>query len=173
VGSIRRVSEMYAPRSRSLTKRLDLADAGLDQLLDARRRENLVRLGNDLAGRRVDHVVGEDLAVDILARNAQPRDARVLELTHVPRRDATALLDDHLIADTNLEGRRLAAQTLRNQMQSDLVLAEIERVLIEERVEDLGLIHAECAQDDRHRELAAAVDAREHAVLRIELEVEP
>ncbi len=33
--------------------------------------------------------------------------------------------------------------------------------------------HAERAQDDRHRQLAAPVDAREHAVLGVELEIEP
>ena len=35
------------------------------------------------------------------------------------------------------------------------------------------LVHAERAQDDRDRQLAAAVDTREHAVFRVELEVEP
>ena len=49
----------------------------------------------------------------------------------------------------------------------------VEGVLLEEHIEDLGLVHAERAQDDRHRQLAAAVDAREHAVLGIEFEVEP
>ena len=50
----------------------------------------------------------------------------------------------------------------------------MKKVLVSKNVvEDLRLVHAERAQDDRHRQLAAAVDAREHAVLRVELEVEP
>ena len=54
-----------------------------------------------------------------------------------------------------------------------LVAGEEERVLLEEHVEHLLVAVAERAQEDRDRQLAAAVDAREHAVLRVELEVEP
>ena len=58
--------------------------------------------------------------------------------------------------------RGLAAQALRHQLQRGLVLAEEEGVLLEEDVEDLALVHAQRAQDDGDRQLAAAVDAREH-----------
>ena len=50
---------------------------------------------------------------------------------------------------------------------------EVEGVLLEEDVEHLLVAVAERAQQDRDRELAPAVDAREHAVLGVELEVEP
>ncbi len=49
----------------------------------------------------------------------------------------------------------------------------MEYVLFEEHVQHLFLGIAEGAQDDGHRQLAAPVDAREHAVLRVELEVQP
>ena len=135
--------------------------------------QHLVGLGDDLAGVGVDHVVRQHLAVQVLARHRQLLDARILELAHVARRDAAAFLDDHLVADADLKGRGLAAQALRHQLHRDVVLAEVEGVLLEEGIEDLALVHAERAQDDRHRQLAAPVDAREHAVLRIELEIEP
>ncbi len=77
------------------------------------------------------------------------------------------------VADADLEGRGLAAQALRHQLQGHLVLADEEGVGLEERRQDLRLVHAERTQDDRHRQLAAAVDAREHAVLGVELEVQP
>ena len=89
------------------------------------------------------------------------------------RRDAAAFLDDHLVADADLEGSGLAAQTSGHQLEGDLVLGDEEGVLVEEHIEHLGIGHAEGAQDHRHRQLAAAVDAREHVVLGVELEVEP
>ena len=49
----------------------------------------------------------------------------------------------------------------------------MKNILFEEDVEHLFLGVAEGAQDDGHRQLAAPVDARENAVLRVELEVEP
>ena len=42
-----------------------------------------------------------------------------------------------------------------------------------ERREDLLAVHAERHQQRRHRDLAAAVDARMHDVLGVELDVEP
>ena len=87
-------------------------------------------------------------------------------------RDAAVFLDDDLAADLDVEARGLAAQALRHELQHDRV-AELDLVLLEEHVEDLLVRELERAQDDADRQLAAAVDADEHAVLRIELEVEP
>src|SRR6185437_15079506 len=120
---------------------LHLGDAGLDQLLDACGRQDLVRLGEDLARLGVDHIVRENLSVDVLARHAQPRDACVLELADMTRGDAPALLDDDLIADADLERRRLAAQALRHEMQRDLIASQKEGVRVEEGREDLLLAH--------------------------------
>src|SRR5581483_3686527 len=152
---------------------LDLGDPGLDQLLDGSGGQHLVGLGEDLAGIGVDYVLGEDLAVGVFTRHAQARDLRVLELAHVARGDPAAFLHDHLVADADLERRGLAAQPLRHELQRHFLAADVEGVGIEERGEDVRLVHAQRAQDDGDRELAPAVDAREHAVLRIELEVEP
>ena len=91
----------------------------------------------------------------------------------MPRGDAPAFLDDDFIADLDRERRGLAAQARRDQLELDLALRQVIGVLVEEHVEHLLLGVAEGAQDDRDRELAAPVDAREHAVLRIELEIEP
>jgi len=69
--------------------------------------------------------------------------------------------------------RGLATQTLGNQLQGHFVTADEEGVRVEERGQDLGLVHTERAQNDRHRQLAAPVDTRKHTILRIELEIEP
>ena len=154
-------------------ERVNARDARLDQLLDAGGGQHLVGLGDDLAGVGVDHVVRQHLAVQVIARHRQQLETRILELAHVARGDAAAFLDDDLIADADLEARGLAAQALRHQFHRHGVLGQVDGVLLEEHIEHLALVHAERAQDDRHRQLAAPVDAREHAVLRIEFEVEP
>ena len=87
--------------------------------------------------------------------------------------DAPALLDDDLLADADLERGGLAAQALRDDFEFDFLLRQVEHVLLEEHVQDLLLGVAERAQDDGHRQLAAPVDAREHAVLRVEFEIQP
>jgi hypothetical protein len=74
---------------------------------------------------------------------------------------------------TMSKSQRFAAQTLRHQAQPR-PLRQVESFVSKNSVEDLLVDRvAERAQHDRDRQLAAAVDAREHAVLGIELEVEP
>ena len=172
---MRSVSEMYGPRSRSLTYSVLISrDAGLDQLLDAGGGQHLVGLGDDLAGLGVDDVVRQDLAVQVLARHRQLLHARVLELAHVARGDAAAFLDDDLVADADLEARGLAAQALRHQLHRRRCRRARSKVFFSKNVSSTSVSVMPSARrmiDDR--QLAAAVDAREHAVLRVELEVEP
>ena len=61
----------------------------------------------------------------------------------------------------------------RNQFELNLVLRQPIGVLVEEHVEHLLFGVTQSAQDDGDRQFAAAVDTREHAVLRVELEIEP
>ena len=111
--------------------------------------------------------------MQVFLRHRQLLDAGIFELAHVPRSDAPAFLDDDLLADADFEARSLAAQALRDEPQRDFALRQVERVLLEERIEHLLLGETERAQDDRDRELAAPVDAGEHAILRVKLEIEP
>ena len=154
-------------------QRADLGDAVLDELADRRNGEDLVGLGEDLAGLGVDDVVHQHLALQILDRHGKLLDARLFQIAHVARGDAAAFLDDDLLADADLERGGFAAQALRNDFEGDFLLREVEHVLLEEHIQDLLLGKAQGAQDDGHRKLAAAVDAREHAILRVELEVQP
>ncbi len=154
-------------------QRADLGDAVLNQLAHRRDGQDLVGLCQDLAGLGVDDVVRQNLALHVFGGDRQALDLRLLELAHVTRRDAAALFHNDLLADANFERRGFAAQALRDDLEFDLLLGQIEGVLFEENVEHLLFGVAESPQDDRDRQLAAAVDAREHAVLRIELEVQP
>jgi hypothetical protein len=116
--------------------------------------------------------VRENLALEVIDGHFELFHLRLLELTDVPHRNAAILLDDDLAADLDVEARRLAAQALRHELQHDGV-AELDLVLLEEQIEDLLVREIERSQDDADGQLAPPVDANEHAVLRIELEVEP
>ena len=135
-------------------------------------RELVVRARDQLAARRVDDVVREDLALEVIRRNLELLDLRLLELADVLHRDPAVFLDHDLAADLDVEARRLAAQALGHELERDRI-AELELVPLEEEVEDLLVREVERAKNDTDRQLAAAVDADEHGVLRVELEVEP
>src|SRR6202043_2653444 len=151
----------------------DFRNAGFDQLAHGRNGEDFIGLGQNLAGFGVDDVVRQDLALHVFRRHGQALDLRLFQVANVARGDAAAFLDDDLLAHANLERRRLAAQALRDDLEFNFLLRQVEYVLFEEDIQHLLLGVAEGAQDDGHRELAAPVDAREHAVLRVELEVQP
>ena len=90
------------------------------------------------------------------------------------RGDALAGLDDHLAADHEVEVQGLAAQALGHELELHAVLlGDVEGVDLEELAQHLLVVVAERAQQDRHRQLAATVDAGEQRVLRVELEVQP
>ena len=154
-------------------QRADDLHVALLQGLDLLQGQLIVGLGQQFAGGTGDHVVGQDLAHQVLGRHDQRLDLGLLQLADVARRDAAAFLDDGLALDLDVERRGLAAQALGDEIQLDLVLAEMDGVGLEEQVQDLLVVVAERAQQHGGRQLAAAVDAHEHAVLGIELEVQP
>lgn len=67
----------------------------------------------------------------------------------------------------------LATQALRHQLQADRLVAQVEDVGVIEGIEDLLGAVVQRTQQHRGRQLAATVDTHEHAVLGIELEVQP
>ena len=115
-------------------QRVDIVDAGFDHLLGRDRRDDLVGRGDDLASLGVDHIVRENLAVDVVTRDGELAHACVLELPDMARRDTTAFLDDHLVADADLEGSGLTAQAGGHELEGDLVLGDEESVLVEEHI---------------------------------------
>jgi hypothetical protein len=111
---------------------------------------------------------------DEVVRRLDALDAGGLHVADVLHRDALVLGDDglaRLVLD--VEARDFAAQALGHHLEQDVVLLDVEGVEREEFLEDALRRIAQRLQQDGHRHLAAAVDAEEHDVLRVELEVEP
>ncbi len=153
---------------------LDAVDLGLAQLREQRLGDLVVGIGDDLAGVLVDHVVRERAAEDELVGRADLLQPRRLHVADVLHRDALVLRHQRLaLPVVDVEARHLAAQALRHHLELDPGGLDVERIEVEELGEDpLGRV-AERLEQDGHRHLAAPVDAEEHDVLRVELEVEP
>ncbi len=153
---------------------LDLADLRLAQLGEKFLGDFIVRVGDDLPGVSGDDVVRERAAEDEFVRRGNALDARRLHVADVLDRDALVLGDDglaRLVGD--VEARDFPAQALGHDLEQHVRRLDVEGVEREELLQDaLGRV-AQRLQQDGHRHLAAAVDAEEHDVLRVELEVQP
>ncbi len=169
VGQVRTAVQVVHPQG------ADRVHAGLAEVLQLLFGDLVVGLGQQLAGVGVDHVVRQDAADQVVVRHGQRGDARGLQLLDVARGDALAGFHDDLVAIGQVEAQGFTAQALGHQLQLHALAfrQDVEGVDVEELVEHFFVVVAERAQQDRHRQLAAAVDTGEQRVLRVELEVQP
>ncbi len=137
-------------------------------------------LGIDQAGLLVDDILGDKASDDPLERNKQlDLIARIHKLLDQTRRHLFARLGDDLarIGIDQVIGRTGAAHALGEEARDPSPLATLLLQLVIDRlvegVHDAFLVHAQRIQQRRHRQLAAAVDAREDQILGIEFEIQP
>ena len=162
---------------------VDVVDLEELQLLLAEFGEHLEQLGGDLlaglrvdlAGLQVDDVLGDVAADQRFVGDAERLDLLFLQLVGEPRGDLLAGLGDDLagLGVDQVLGRLGAAQLVGVEGQLPAVAVAGDRDRLVEGREDFLAVHAERHQERRHRDLAAAVDARVHDVLGVELDVEP
>ena len=69
--------------------------------------------------------------------------------------------------------RHLAAQAVNPAVEKNAFLAEFKVVKFKKGLENLLMRHANCLEQNGHGHFAAAVDAEEQDVFRVELEIEP
>ena len=163
---------------------LEFGDAaGLD-LFQLIRRQFVVGLRQLLTGFRIAQVVSQDLADQIFARHPQALHAGLVQVADVLGLDALARLEQHAIPDHDVETGGFALQTLRHQIQVELIVLDPDRVGVEEETENplidangvgivrIGLVEQR-PQQDGDRQLAATVDACVHDVLDVEFEIQP
>src|SRR5579859_7212926 len=152
----------------------ELFDARLAQLLQLRFGDLLVDLEDDFSGLLVDDVVRGDLAHELLEIDRQAIDLGVTELLDRGLGELGVLLDDRLAADLDVAGRALATEQVELDALRVLAgLLEVDLLRIVEVVEEVLRRVAERAQEHRRVHLPAPVDADEHDVFGVELEVEP
>ncbi len=155
-------------------QRLDANDLGLGDLHQQVGGQLGVALGNDLAGSRMHDRLGGGATQYVLQRNVQLFHASFFQLVDVARGNTAALLDDDLAAVVmDIHDRNFTPQTLRHQLQAELLAGKVEHVGGVEGVQNLFGAVTQGTQQYRGRQLAATVDTYEHAVFRVELEVQP
>ena len=155
-------------------KARDFGDASRAQLLQQRFGQLVVGLGDDLTGVSIDDIAGQHAAHQIVFRHADVRGARRLDCTGVARGDALVLLDDdRTVFVGDVEARDFAAQPVSHELHLRARVHQTEVVEHEKVRQDRFWVQADGLQQDRHRHLAAAIDAEIKDVLRVEFEVEP
>ena len=154
-------------------QRFDTLVARLAQLSQQIQAQLHVRRADQFASRFIDIVFSRHFARDIFNRHFDMLDIVFFQLTDMTSRDATAFLNVHFAVGFDIEGGSFTAQTLRNQLHLQLVVANFKDHFFEEQVKDLlsGVIQR--AQDDGSRQLTTTVDTNEQVVFRVEFEVQP
>ena len=149
--------------------------AGLEQNLQRLFVDLVAGLEEDLAGLVVDDVLGEVAAEQVLVGRLDRLQALVGKLLGLAGGDLLALLDHDFAAvgvNEVVDGLE-ALEPVDRERNAPVVLRALVGDLVVEGRQDLLAVHAERHQQARHRDLAAAVDAGVHDVLRVELDVEP
>ena len=155
-------------------QRLELLDRRDPHLLQQVLGQLVIGLGDDLAGVAVDHVGREHAAQHVVLGHRDPLELGRLHLADVLGVDPLVLRDDDAaVLVRDVEAGDLAAHPVGDQLHQRAFRHQLEIVEDEEVGEDLLGRQADRLQQDRHRHLAAAVDAEVQHVLRVELEVEP
>ena len=135
----------------------------------------LAGLGVDLAGARIDEILGDILAVQILVGRAQVLEALLGELARGAHGQLLARFEHDFagLRVDQIDGRLEALHALRIERHGPAGLDALVDDLVVEGVEDLLAVEAERVKQRRHRKLTLPVDARIHDVLGVELDVEP
>ncbi len=154
--------------------------ADLVQRLEALLGDLLARFGVDFAGLWVDQILGKIRADQFLVAHAQRLQPLLLELAGGANRELLAGLE-HDLAGVGIDQvvqRGIATKANRIIGHAPAVriasgFGALVHDLLVERAQDLLAVEAEGEHQRRHRNLAATVDAREHDILGVELDVEP
>ncbi len=135
----------------------------------------LAGLGVDFTGLRVDEVLGDVVADQLLIGQTQRLQPLLLELTGGTNGELLAGLEHDLAGvgvDQIVDGR-VAAETVGVERNAPAFLGPLVEDLLVERGQDRLAVEAEGEHQRRHRNLAATVDTRIDDVLGVELDVEP
>ncbi|MEH2616270.1 hypothetical protein V1285_001216 [Bradyrhizobium sp. AZCC 1620] len=162
---------------------IDVVDVEQRQFLVAMLVERLERLlsellagfGVDFTGLRIDEILGEIIADQLFIRQPQRLEALFLQLARRAHGQLLAGLEHDLAGigvDQIVDGR-VAAETGGVERHAPAFLGALEIDLLVERGQDRLAVETERVHQRGHGDLAATVDAREHDVLGVELDVEP
>ena len=149
--------------------------AGLDQNLQVLLVDLLAGLHVDLAGLAVGQILGDVMADQFLVGHAQVLEALLGELARLAHAELLAGLHHHAagVGVDQIVDRLVALQPVGIERHAPAFLGALVGDVLVEGAQDFLAVEAERIHQRRHRNLAAAVDARIDDVLGVELDVEP
>ncbi len=133
-----------------------------------------IGVGQQLPGFLVDDRARNDPALEVFVGHIKLLELGFGNQPHVARSDALAGLHDDLaflVLDVDLG--RFAPQALGHHSEPGPLRQQADLAGFEKGGQDVFVAHAQGAQQDRDRQFPAPVDARENAVLGVELEIQP
>src|SRR5262245_12761455 len=172
---IERVADIGADIDMVDVEQRQLLVAGLDQHLEILLGDLLAGLGEDFTGLRVDQILGDVMSDQLLVGHAQRLEPLLRQLARRADGELLACLQHDLAGigvDEIVDGL-VAAEAVGIEWHAPAVLLPLVRDFAVEGAQNFLGIEAERKQQRRHRDLAAAIDARMHDVLGVELDVEP
>jgi len=149
-------------------------NTGFTQLGEQGLGDFVVGVGDNFAGCLIDDVLGDHTTNQEFVRHSDLLDTSSTDITNMFGGNPLVLGNNQLaIRPDEVETGHFAAQTLRNQRELDLLLAEQEGVELEELLQNLLRGHADGLEQRGDRHLATAINPEEQGVLRIEFEIQP
>ena len=149
--------------------------AGLDQDLEVLLGDFLAGLHVDFAGAAIGQILGNVVADQFVIGHAQGLEALLGELARLTHGELLAGLD-HDTAGVGIDeivDRLVALQPVGIERHAPAIFGALVHDVFVEGREDLLAIETERIEQRRHRNFAAAIDARIDDVLGVELDVEP
>src|SRR5690606_7739676 len=153
---------------------LNFADIGVADISQNRFRDLVVGVGNNFAGFRIDHVLGQHLSQDEVVGYRQVFDLGGSHIAQMLGIDAFVFFDNDLaVAVGDVKARYFTFPALGHELEHGTVGFQLEIVEIEEMRQDGLGRHADGLEQNGYRHLATTVDTEEQNVLGVEFEVEP
>jgi len=100
-------------------------------------RQFIVGARQQLTGRRIDHIMSDHFANQIIAWHFQMLHISLGQLTNVARCDTATFGHQDLAIDLDIERSQVTAQAFRHQLQSNLVLRKAEDIMFEKHLQHL------------------------------------
>src|SRR5690606_35096293 len=153
---------------------LNFADVGCADVGQNAFGDLVVGVGDHFARFRVDDVLGQYAADEIVFGHRDAPHAGVGKVAQMLGIDALVFLDDDLaVAIGDIEAGHFALPALGHELEHAAFGMHFDLVEVKEGGQDRFRRHADGLQQDRDRHLAATVDTEEEYVFRVELEIKP
>src|SRR5690606_33945485 len=147
---------------------------GIGKLLKTFCSQFSIAFKQQLAGFFIDNIFGENTTVEVFDGNLETVDAIGLQLTNVLGGNPAAFFNNNLAAFAfDVKTGNFTAQPFRLQVHGIANILLLKDRGFKKHIEDFGGVIAESPQQNRRRQLAAAVYTDKYLILGIKFKIQP